>query len=336
MNFQDITVVVQGPVQAYDERSIDEGITHHCLKSVRQYLPGAHIILSTWHEQDLSGLDYDELVLNDDPGRNIRHYTKNNKPRILNNNRQIVSTINGLKSVKTPYAIKLRTDNYLTSSNFLALLEQYTERAEQDKVFDQKVVITNTFSRKLAKGLPVAYHLSDFFYFGLTRDLVKLWDISLLEDYNLQQQGLPNPHYPYFPIDCTQLFWHLGLKNFDYDTKLKHLHDLSDNKQLAQDKFIASNLVIASPEELGLGLCKKFLGKARVNRVTGVASFYQQEDLRWLINQYCQGRYHINKQNEMKRKLQRWLLIRPVGIETKLKLIKRLLAFNELHCSSKS
>lgn len=335
MDFQDITVVVQGPVQAYDERSIDEGITHKCLKSVRQYLPGAHIILSTWHEQDLSGLDYDELILNEDPGRNIRHYTKNNKPRVLNNNRQIVSSINGLKAVKTRYAIKLRTDNYLTSNNCIALLKQYDKRQQQDSVFEEKVVIVNTFSRKFAKGLPVAYHLSDFFYFGLTQDLIKLWDIPLLSDYDLQQQGVPNPYYPYFPIDCTQLFWHLGLKNFAYDTGLKHLHDLSDNKLLANDKFIASNLVIASPEELGLGLCEKFLGKARVNRVTGVASFYQQEDLRQLNNQFCQAQYPINRQEELKRKLQRWALIRPVGIETKLKLIKRLLSFNKLHCQTR-
>jgi hypothetical protein len=63
---RDITVVVQGPVQALPDRDQDEGITQLCLRSVRELLPGARIILSTWDQQDLDGLDYDELVINTD------------------------------------------------------------------------------------------------------------------------------------------------------------------------------------------------------------------------------------------------------------------------------
>ena len=59
MNFNDISVVVQG--------AIDKKLTPICLKSIRKYLPGAEIILSTWEGSDVENLDFDTIVLNHDP-----------------------------------------------------------------------------------------------------------------------------------------------------------------------------------------------------------------------------------------------------------------------------
>ncbi|MFO6423882.1 WavE lipopolysaccharide synthesis family protein [Motilimonas sp. KMU-193] len=325
MNFADITVVVQGPVQVYDNRHIDENITSDCLASVRQHLPGAKIILSTWHNQDLSGLDYDELILNEDPGPNLRHFTKNKKPRILNNNRQIATSRNGLKAVTTKYAVKLRTDNILTSNKFVELQARYNTRNEPDSLFVERVVITNTFTRKYAKGLPVAYHFSDFFYFGLTTDLIKIWDLAYLPDYDIDQEKFPNKHYPYYPIDCTQLFWMYAIQNFDKNFNINHLHDITANKLVQSERFIASNLVIASPEEIGLGLCKKFLGKARANRASGRYSYYQFNEWKSLYNRYCGMHEPVDKWQTLKLAMMRWLLIRPVALQTSYKLIKRLI-----------
>lgn len=58
-DFSDISVVVQGPVQSFQDREQEPGITQKCLESVRQHLPGSTLILSTWPGQELAGLDYD-------------------------------------------------------------------------------------------------------------------------------------------------------------------------------------------------------------------------------------------------------------------------------------
>lgn len=329
MDMRDITVVVQGPVHSYQQRAMDDNITKQCLASVRQFLPKAHIILSTWPEQDLSGLDYDELIINPDPGSNIRYYTDKHKPKGLNNNRQIVSTLNGLKAVKTKYAIKLRSDNYLTSAEFVNLFNRYQTRCDGPSVFKQRIVIPNTFSRKYAKGLPVAFHLSDFFYFGLTEDLLKLWDIPLLKNYDLEAQGIPSPGYPNYPIDCTQMFWQEGLKNFTFNTQLGHLHDLSHDKLHLSEQFIANNLIIAAPEEIGLGLCDKFLGQARVNRVRGKSSFYQLSDWLNLYRQYCDAQQPMKVSARLLLWLQRLVYVYPVMLETRFKLKKRHRRFNK-------
>ena len=323
MRFEEITVVVQGPVQNYAARAMDEGITQRCLQSIRTYLPGAKIILSTWENQNLDNLEFDELLLNSDPGSNIRYFTKPNKPKLFSNNRQIASTLSGLASVKTKYALKIRTDNYLTSNDFIALFEQFPARNAQQSVFSQRMVISNTFSRKYAKGMPVAYHLSDFFYFGLTQDLLKLWDIQLLTDYDLSQQSELSPGYPNYPIDCTQMFWQEGLKNFNHHTKLKHLHDLSDEKLIASETFIANNLIIAEPEKIGLALCEKFLGKSRANRTRGKCSFYQLSDWSRLYQKYCDPTHPLPNKALFILFLQRLIYVWPISVETKFKIINR-------------
>ena len=63
----DISVVVQGAI-AGPSKDGKAYPTRDCLLSIRRRLPGAEIILSTWKGSDVTGLDYDQLVLNDDPG----------------------------------------------------------------------------------------------------------------------------------------------------------------------------------------------------------------------------------------------------------------------------
>ena len=114
---KDITVVVQG--------AVDREKTPICLQSIRRMLPGAFIILSTWEGTDVDGLEYDDVVLSEDPGGfdefNIPFSPKNNI------NRQIVSTYQGLLKVKTVYALKLRTDFYLCDDGFKDFFNTYSD-----------------------------------------------------------------------------------------------------------------------------------------------------------------------------------------------------------------
>lgn len=60
MDTKDISVIVQG--------AINKNETIKCLQSIRHYLPGAEIILSTWEGSNITDLDYDNLILSKDPG----------------------------------------------------------------------------------------------------------------------------------------------------------------------------------------------------------------------------------------------------------------------------
>ena len=115
MLINDISIVVQG--------AVDKTETPKCLKSIRQYLPNAEIILSTWEGTDLSCIEglYDKLVLSKDPGGVF--YEK--KKYYQNINRQIVSTKAGLELAERKFIMKLRSDLIFTNNTFLDYFEKF-------------------------------------------------------------------------------------------------------------------------------------------------------------------------------------------------------------------
>ncbi|MFV0447193.1 MAG: WavE lipopolysaccharide synthesis family protein [Vibrio sp.] len=324
MNYIDITVVVQGPVQTFSDRPQEPNITHKCLASIRQHLPGAHIILSTWPGQNLTGLDYDTLVISEDPGSNSRNYNIHGEPQNYNNNRQIVSSCEGLKRVKTKYAVKLRSDNYLTGNGFVELQKKYNKRNSQHKYFNEYVVVCDVFTRKYAKGYPVAFHVSDFFYFGLTEDLLALWDLPWFEDFKPSKEIPLYEGFPDFVIDCTQALFLAALRKFNSTIKLKSLLDNSKGVLHLSDKIIANNLIVAPIDMIGLGLCQKFLGQARVSRTSGKIAHLQFFEWKKLHQAYCDPNLKI-EHYWFKRSIlffQRCMYIYPTRLQTKLRIKK--------------
>lgn len=262
MDNNDITVVVQGPVHSLPERAQDDGITKRCLDSVRVHLAGAGIVLSTWKDQDLDGLDYDELVVNEDPGPNIPGYNPDGSPRPQNTNRQIVSSVGGLRHVRTKYAMKLRADNYLTGDGFKGLQRRYVRRCEEFKILRERVVVTNTLSRKYYRGRRVAFFLSDFFDFGLTEDVLNIWDLRLFDDFPLDSRLLGAEQHPGAPwpvSDVDQILAQRFInKNLDERINIRHVLDTYGGLPRRSDVFLANNFVVATPEEIGFGLPLKF------------------------------------------------------------------------------
>ncbi|WP_217537019.1 WavE lipopolysaccharide synthesis family protein [Vibrio metschnikovii] len=325
MDFSDITVVVQGPVQTFQDRPQEPNITHKCVSSVREHLPGAKIILSTWPNQDLTGLDYDELVISDDPGINIRQFTIQGKPQAYNNNRQIVSSKAGLEHVVTPYAVKLRSDNYLTGNHFVELQQQYRKRSQEYAFFKEHVVVSDVFTRRYAKGFPVAFHISDFFYYGRTEDVLALWDIALFEDFQPTEAVPINNGFPDFVIDCTQALFLAAIQKFDSSLTLNSLLDNNQETLLKSEKVVANNLIVASPRRIGLGLCQKFLGTARVSRRSGKVAHVQFFEWQKWYQRHCDPSMVIENytMKAIKLFMMRCFYIFPNRPQTKIKILKR-------------
>ena len=293
---KDITVVVQGPVVASADRNMDEGITEKCLASIREYLPGAKVLLSTWRGQPVEGLDFDELLLNDDPGVNISEYDAAGTPDHSNNNRQIVSSRNGLAAVKTPYAMKLRSDNYLVGSQFKELQKRFSKRCDEDRWFNERVVANNTFTRDYSKGKRVVFHLCDFFYFGRTEDVRALWAMDNLPDLSFDQTKIGQKQYdgaPRYKIDCTQKLFLAAIKQFDPQLHLNHLQDISPELITRSERIYANNFVIGEPEIIGLGLCSKFGPQERANRLSGRLTYVNFDDWQVLYKKYCDSSYAL-------------------------------------------
>ncbi|WP_111655594.1 WavE lipopolysaccharide synthesis family protein [Isoalcanivorax indicus] len=330
---KDITVVVQGPVHAFAGRPQEEGITQRCLASVRRFLPEARLVLSTWEGQELEGLDHDELVLSPDPGGNIVSYKRDGTPRRLNHNRQIVSTMAGLRRVTTPYAMKLRSDNALSGCGFFDLQQRYRRRGADLRWFGERVVLTNTFTRKYAKGCRVLFHASDFFAFGRTEDVLELWDLPLFQDLEPDASflSMSQPYYPgapEFERDATQDIF-LRFVNKHMSASLEHLLDNDERRMREWEQLLANNFVVAEPERIGLHLGAKFLQKVRIAKRTGRAGFYTYPEWQYLYQRYCDPEFRVAEDisDKLKRLLPRIYGVWLKRLNASFSLRKRKLAY---------
>lgn len=185
---KDISVVVQG--------AIDPKLTSLCLQSVRTYLPGAEIILSTWEGSTVDGLDCDSLVLNPDPGGKkhdfIYHSTNNT-------NRQLVSIQGGLQKASRPYCLKLRTDALLKGAGFLSYWDRFPAQDPEYTLLEHKVLVGSDYSREATcsagTGVPTPFHPSDLWLMGLTQDLRAYFsDTAMMPDQDLANWAYKYPN----------------------------------------------------------------------------------------------------------------------------------------------
>ena len=142
---KDISFIIQGPVSSFKGRAQSEGITQKNIASIRQLFPKSTIILSTWKGQNTSQLNVDHTILLDDPGPN--YVFIEGEKHALNNNRQLLSSHQGLLAVTTKYAVKVRTDNIIIDRQFVELYEQYSATKRDDKFcyLNNRVITSSTF-----------------------------------------------------------------------------------------------------------------------------------------------------------------------------------------------
>ena len=183
INFEDITVVVQGTTLENKDINPSKDFIYKCILSIKKWLPKAKIILSTWENEktnlDLDKLDAQEIIFNKDPGFKPRGEDINGKQN--NINRQIVSTLSGLKKIKTKYALKFRTDFIFINNSFLNYFDLLKKYNSDYKVVNKRILVCMFGSRKpIAKHFNLPFHIADFTTFGLTEDLINLYDIPLV------------------------------------------------------------------------------------------------------------------------------------------------------------
>ncbi|WP_375194494.1 WavE lipopolysaccharide synthesis family protein [Sphingobium sp.] len=195
---KDISVIMQGPVDWTHDPVSGLGITFALYQNVRKLLPDAEVILSTWANQKIDDFGFDKIVQSKDPG------PQGTWPSFVPNNvnRQIVSTVAGLKAATRKYALKIRTDMVLQGVEFIEAFEKAKPlKADKRNIFSRPIITNNLSSRNTSEILerlpnhPLPFHPSDHASFGLREDILALWDIPLQSDdeaYHFLDRSQPN------------------------------------------------------------------------------------------------------------------------------------------------
>ena len=261
-----ISVVVQG--------AIDEINTPKCLNSIRRYLPGAEIILSTWNNCHVEGLNADCVIMNDDPGGYPDRYIKT----FLNNTlRQLISTQEGIKKAHGEYILKLRSDLILTSNRFLKYFDYFPRRKQGFICFSHRIIVSSFFSKKFLTfqntNQPVPFHISDWLAFGRAEDIKALYDIPRPIEPDFSWFLYDNPtttikpnllgaSHQYAPEQYITL---MSFRKF-LEINFSHYLDYTNENIILSEKLIANNYIILSPGQFSFYCGKKGNGKDRYKR----------------------------------------------------------------------
>ncbi|WP_099608979.1 WavE lipopolysaccharide synthesis family protein [Vibrio coralliilyticus] len=269
---KEITFVLQGPVI--------EGVTGRSVDNIKELFPESSIILSTWKGENVEGIDVSRVVFNQDPGSTVLSYGKDNNQRTANVNRQIVSTVNGLKSVETSYAVKIRTDNVLHKDDFFKYIDLFESRNSEYSLFDKRIVSSNFYAKEFVKGLALPYFFSDFFHFGLTKDLLTLWDLPLFEDYIFNKNLRDQFQHKQYPMRCSHVEQDLFISCINKETS--RLHDLFDELGEAEDvvksyQYLINNFVVLDGDIIGLEVPARLAQKGNPP-----CEFYSHLRWKWL------------------------------------------------------
>ena len=151
-----ISIIVQGAITP---------ITPTVIKRLRSCFPGAEIIVSTWKNSDLCGIQVDKIVLSDDPGCVIADPVTNTMNNVK---RQLVSTIAGLAHVTCPYTLKTRSDLIFEDAWFLRYFGKYD--AIPSLYFQNRMLICDYYTRN-PRVFETCFHPSDWILFGCTEDV---------------------------------------------------------------------------------------------------------------------------------------------------------------------
>jgi hypothetical protein len=249
----DTTFIVQGPIHI---------TTAHNLTSIRQHYPKSKIILSTWPNQQLDGLQFDEVVISEDPGSIRTHENLS-----ANTNRLIVSTKNGLERVRTLRAVKTRTDIGILG----VCPDLFSDKDGQ--YFQKKIVGLNLFFRDPFKSNKL-FHMGDIFMSGLTKDLLNLWNSPLAEDFQLGR-SLRVRIYNKYPVRLApeQYLWLTFLRRQGIDIDLEYVEDVNIQKLALSEVSLASNFEIKTAAQLGLNIPTRFIENGNSDGIYSQADF---------------------------------------------------------------
>jgi hypothetical protein len=149
-----ISVVIQG-LTHYIEND-KNCLFYRCVNSIKQYLPEAEIIVSTWKGQSCDESVVDIVLYNDEPESITSDADINFK---WNFNKMVVSTKSGIIASNREYALKFRADLSLIGIGFLGLsLKIIFLKIDISSEFFKILSIFQTFLQR-----PCFLHLTIFY-----------------------------------------------------------------------------------------------------------------------------------------------------------------------------
>lgn len=268
-----LSVVVSGPILGTENDN--HSFTRQACQSVRDFLPSAEIVLSTWKGESVEGISYDKLVQSIDPG-----------PNEGNINRQICSRQAGIREASNEYVLCIRSESIIKNLNFLSYIDKYESHKEKCKFCFLKNRIVTPASYPAKRG--ELFHIGDWYFFGHKDDLLELWTIPYMDDSkfnNCADDIYYNPHR-YLITSFVKKY---------YPLEFSKLKDINEKNKKVYESVLAENFVITGFYEYGITSLKYPLTGSFFNKLFHKEVGYTFNEWKELYNFYSGGKEVIKK-----------------------------------------
>lgn len=293
IDYKEISVVVQGPIV---RQMLDTGcfITQAVCRSIREKLPGAEIIISTWEGEDISNLVFDKIVFNKNISANRIYMPFSNIDKLHTVNHQIITSFEGIKKAAGKYILKLRSDTSLTGTGFIDYYERYNDYPKENVykewiVFSHRLVSLPTYNVNKKFGLP--YNICDWVFFGLAKDVYDYFDIPLVDTFHMNIR--PGEKYPRVEdnFGAEQVLWLECLKKHR-NVDIKNAVDLTEKTKKEFEISLANNFITISARLFDINNLKYGTGGYAAEPYLS-RGFYTLSEWEQLYNRYGGGTVKI-------------------------------------------
>ncbi len=267
-----LSIVISGPVLGTNED--EKYFTRETCKNARFFFPKAEVVLSTWKDEDVEGLDYDVLVLSEDPGPNKGE----------NTNRQICSRLAGIKKASKEYVLAIRSESIINSINFTKYIDVYNCYRGKYRFLENRVIIPASYPACRGE----LFHLGDWYFFGHKEDVLAIWNIPYMDDKLFNQKDddlLYNPHR-YLITAFIKKYYPLSFIKKE---------DVNEENRKIYEAVLAENFVITGFYEYGISSLKYPLSGSFFNRLFHCEVGYTFNEWKELYNKYSGGKEKIKK-----------------------------------------
>lgn len=165
----------------------------------------------------------------------------------------------------TTYAVRLRSDFYLTNDNLLPFYQEWCQILNRYdvgyQIFRNRVLTSNYYTRDPRNDNGgYVYQLSDCFQFGLTEDLLKLWD-GHQESFASLNYFKSHPRSKYYNPEgfnhgytAEQYFFLNVIRKAGLQVQIPeyYMDTSSERFVFESEKLFASNVIVGNYLQLGL------------------------------------------------------------------------------------
>lgn len=259
---------------------------------------GASLPCAGSRETAIPDVGADEVVAVPDPGGFA--YAERPGEKINNVNRQIANTAAGLKKVRTPYALKLRSDFLLTGNGFLRYFDAFPAADEAYRAFGHKLLACCYFARNPRSDMPFPFHPSDLAFFGRTEDLLRLYDIPLMTREQAYWNRQDRHQYQYVP---EQYLFINCLKRGGFAPECGFYNDCREAGVAQTERFFASDFIFLTFEQFNLRPTKATFDMAV--HPNAFRSCYTHIEWRRLYRDYADAAHVVPERDEEREKIER-------------------------------